>query len=93
MLAEMIQQHCVNGEERRGKTTHIKEQWQSDIRLRRVVAWGWYYMLLVLGHYSRFILAGDLKAQKGSGTSPRPTCTSGGEKRLLNGGRSKNRKP
>ena len=52
------------GPEYRVKTTRPNEQWQSDASYFFVVGWGWYYLISVLDDYSRFILAGDLKAEQ-----------------------------
>jgi putative transposase len=43
------------------KTTAPNQLWQSDASLFFVVGWGWYYSILVLDDFSRFVLASDLK--------------------------------
>jgi RNA-directed DNA polymerase len=43
------------------KTTARNQLWQSDASYFFVVGWGWYYSILVLGDFSRFVLASDLK--------------------------------
>ena len=45
----------------RVKTTAPNQLWQSDASYFFVAGWGWYYSILVLDDYSRFVLAGDLK--------------------------------
>lgn len=35
--------------------------WQSDASYFFMVGWGWYYSIGVLGDFSRFVLASDLK--------------------------------
>jgi len=49
------------GKEFRVKTTAPNQLWQSDASYFFVVGWGWYYSILVLDHFSRFVLASDLK--------------------------------
>ena len=46
--------------EYRIKTMRPNEQWQSDASYFFVVGWGWYYVISVLDHYSRYILAWEL---------------------------------
>jgi RNA-directed DNA polymerase len=45
----------------RVKTTAPNQLWQSDASYFFVAGWGWYYSILVLDDYSRFVLASDLK--------------------------------
>ena len=46
----------------RVKTTAPNQLWQSDASYFFVAGWGWYYSILVLDDYSRFVLASDLKS-------------------------------
>src|SRR5258707_12377651 len=71
MVYRVLKRHGLNrtiapvgfpaGKEFRVKTTAPNQLWQSDASYFFVVGWGWYYSILVLGGFSRFVLASDLK--------------------------------
>ncbi len=49
------------GKEYRHKTTAPHQMWATDASYFRVVGWGYYYMVTVMGDFSRFILAWRLQ--------------------------------
>lgn len=42
------------------QTRRIHELWQTDFTYFKVIGWGWYYLLIILDDYSRYILAWKL---------------------------------
>ena len=54
--------------EYRRKTKQPNELWASDCCHLKVIAWGWYYLEMVMDDFSRFILSWDLKIDMTGGS-------------------------
>ena len=50
------------GKEYHRKTKRPNELWATDCAHLKVIDWGWYYLVMVMDDYSRFILAWELKS-------------------------------
>ena len=48
-------------------TRRVNELWQTDFTYFKLVAWGWYYLLMALDDYSRYILGWKLLTGMTSG--------------------------
>ncbi len=56
-LVKRAEEQLQTGKEYRHKTTGPHQLWATDASYFRVVGWGYYYLVTVMDHYSRSILA------------------------------------
>jgi transposase InsO family protein len=60
-LVKRTEVQLVAGKEYHTKTKRPHQMWATDASYFRVVGWGYYYLVTVMDHYSRFILAWKLQ--------------------------------